>query len=706
MVTLSGPPGGAAVKLGIWNLKDYNGNPVLAAYTNQTYQGNLWGAVVVNGWWTNYTSNFEVWWVGAGTIALQETTFSHYASARPDAGDSYDTNPLWFEDISGNYITAVSTDETFLLVDTSGGTIGLQLFQSWVQSTGDSINPQGTQIAANLPIQQSVIPASAQFTVTSGSLLILLLVSGSATNCNLQNADMSFGGLITSVAGCNLTGSKLQGADFTMLTDLSLAGTNLIGATIDSTTKLGAVQNINQALWTSANLTGADFSGIDPAPAGTQNVNFGPNASRGELGGATLNGTILAPSTGGFDFTGANFDTCAMTGAVLTNAILKNASFTGGVYAPDCDFSNADLTGADLTGANLTGSNLTNANLTGAKMHGTNFSNVNLTGAQFDAEPDFTRSSDDPAGLTIFAGATLSASVLGSDWSFLDLSGATITDIPDKIHKLNAQSAVLPSLIDLSDMDLKHANFSSATVINAQFNGSDLEGAIFTSAQANGCNFIGANLSLSNFTNAFLVAPDSDPTDPAVADPANFTNAFLINAVFDGATCDGVDFSNAYFCSANYKGSSGPATANGDASFNLAQFPGAILIGTQFQSAKMTGASFYQANLACAELPNANLDTFDPSSNNAVATNMKGTDLTGTQFGDSEGGKNASDLASMDGVNMTGAVVATESGTYTYSFADFHKKNVTISLPYQPTLLGTTTANTKCPPDGADGPCS
>lgn len=85
---------------------------------------------------------------------------------------------------------------------------------------------------------------------------------------------------------------------------------------------------------------------------------------------------------------------------------------------------------------------------------------------------------------------------------------------------------------------------------------------------------------------------------------------------------------------------------------------------------------------------------------------MYGADLTGTQFGDANGVGQGTDLAQMDGVDMTKAIVATTSGTYTYTFNDYYGNPVAISQPYNATLLGSTTKNTKCPPDGTKGPCS
>src|ERR1035441_10097508 len=104
------------------------------------------------------------------------------------------------------------------------------------------------------------------------------------------------------------------------------------------------------------------------------------------------------------------------------------------------DLTNANLAGAILTGAVLSGCVLTGANFAGASLGGANFSGCDLTAATFDSPANFTCS---PVQVTNFENATLPYSVLGSVWDNMNLTNATVVNLPGNLTQLSAVNSIL-----------------------------------------------------------------------------------------------------------------------------------------------------------------------------------------------------------------------------------------------------------------------
>ena len=95
--------------------------------------------------------------------------------------------------------------------------------------------------------------------------------------------------------------------------------------------------------------------------------------------------------------------------------------------SPGWTWHGASLQGATLTGAKLGGATMAGVNLTGAGLAATDFTGCDLSTTTFSSP--FIRSTDSNTP-TIFAQCTLPYTVIGLDWSCLDLTGATITGMP------------------------------------------------------------------------------------------------------------------------------------------------------------------------------------------------------------------------------------------------------------------------------------
>ena len=232
--------------------------------------------------------------------------------------------------------------------------------------------------------------------------------------------------------------------------------------------------------------------------------------------------------------------------ATFTRCLLADATLTG------ADLSGTDLStigamqGAILTRANLRRATLTGVNLTGANIKGTDFTGCDLTtlvlGSPFDRPTD-------PDTPTIFADCTLPYGMLGLDWSCLDLSGATITGLPNDLTGLKAYG-LRRRKGDFIGFVLDGADFSSATLDNAMFTEAKLRAhgttpATFDGSRLMGASFTEAVLDRTRFTDAALGGVSQS------AAAADFSYAFLSNCSFGGANLYGVLFVGATLLSGN-----------------------------------------------------------------------------------------------------------------------------------------------------------
>jgi uncharacterized protein YjbI with pentapeptide repeats len=472
---------------------------------------------------------------------------------------------------------------------------------------------------------------------------------------------------------------------------LQLGGKDLTGCilkdmrncTLDGAT-LSGIATLVEADFTSASLKKAVLSGLDLSHALTWKQ-------------ADFTGTNLSTitSAAGAHLEGAIFNAATLGPVSYAGAHLAAAKFTvaGGIPA---NLTGTIFTGADLTGADFTGATLAGTDFRGAILHGTMFDGCDLTHALFDDEPNFTRAA---TGRTTFHAAVVPFSILGTNWTYLDLTLATITGLPDAIPKLVADQALLPDDFDLRNKDFtcaggSGASFRGTRMYGIQLQGANLQGAQLQGALLKSAKLDGANLTLADLTAAWLIVETATPSTPkGKLEAASLIQTFLFNTVLDQAHCDGVDFTGAMFATSLL--STQPASAEkafmNDAKFNDAwilatNFNGAQLAGANFANAHLIGATFQNSGSVQTQLTPSNRDGSDASSAHA---DIRGTDFTG---------------ANMDGIDMVGAIVGASGGFFETKFTGYDHVSIPVAFNYGPTLFGNTTSNTKCP-DGNSGPC-
>jgi uncharacterized protein YjbI with pentapeptide repeats len=389
-------------------------------------------------------------------------------------------------------------------------------------------------------------------------------------------------------------------------------------------------------------LAHVDLSGVDLTGANLQNANLtGAKLIGAKLGGVVLSDAILI----GADLTHATLDRANLQHANLTGAKLIGAKL-GGVVLSD-----AILIGADLTHATLDG-----ADLSGAKLEGATLS-TDLTKAIIKAPLIF---STDPNHLTSFKNAKLNYSLIGLNWSCLDLTGASVVGMPADLTNLKA--AHMTALgIDLSGKKLVNAVFTNATLTD-----SILTGAILDGADIGGAKLGGATLS-TDLTKVICSAPAAFSTDPnhltsfkdAKLNYAliglNWSYLELTGAFIVGMPADLTKLRATYMTALGID-LSGKKLIDADFSYSRlanAKFNGAFLTGAVLTGADLTGAKL----LSLTRLGGAHLDM----------ANLSGADLTGAQLMETKGvsasltytflTKAVFDEANLEGVDFSGATL-------------------------------------------------
>lgn len=402
-----------------------------------------------------------------------------------------------------------------------------------------------------------------------------------------------------------------------------------------------------------ASLNGEDYSNLQ-----MPNANFAfADLTNTKLAGSNLSGAVF---TNVLPLTGTTLNGCNLTGANFASVDISNMDFSG------ANFTNADLrkvtslkgakfTGANLSGANFSGLDLTGVDLGGANLQGTLFTGCDLTVATFSTPPVFSTSH---LALTGLASAKLNYSLIELEWSYLDLTHATIVGLPTKLDGLSAVWTNLTGQV-LKDMSITGANFSNATLQNVVFAQSNLSRSQFISAQLQG-----------------------DTTIPS----ATLTSCMLMDVDFTGANLTNVDLSNAYFYGAN-------ASLKG-ATILLSIFAGTYLTGVDFSgvlNSDFQGVTFTNACLVNALFKNCNIDDYLGRPTTFAGACLHGADFTG---------------ASVTGCDLYNAGVAATAGTIMLTLPI---NGVPVPLPtnYQPTLgLTVATNNTTVCPNGQRGPCT
>jgi len=185
---------------------------------------------------------------------------------------------------------------------------------------------------------------------------------------------------------------------------------------------------------------------------------------------------------------GLDFAWLDLTGVKLANCTLKNAVF-----------DNCAVKGLDISGSTLAGASLNQLDLTGV---------VADPPAHFHTAPLKPPAPDNRR--TTFLGSRLDQSLLGSDWSMLDLTGATVLNLPTPLSTpekpLQANYSLLAGLNqnNLSGLTLKSAVFDNAVLDGVNLNDSDLTGASFIQASMHGAVLSNATLKGANMAGAQL----------------------------------------------------------------------------------------------------------------------------------------------------------------------------------------------------------
>jgi uncharacterized protein YjbI with pentapeptide repeats len=174
--------------------------------------------------------------------------------------------------------------------------------------------------------------------------------------------------------------------------------------------------------------------------------------------------------------------------------------------------------------------------------------------------------------------------------------------------------------LDLSGMDLRRVKLQAARLNNTNLKGANLEGVVLDQAWALKSDWSGANLKKSSlFATQFGGSKLDGANFSEARVAADFTNASVTNAVFDGADL-----------SADEK--------NQSMGLMRGAFKSAKLDGSSFRGANMARVMMEFASLRGADLSNATLRGgefagADFTDANVAGTNFEGADLNAARIG-------------------------------------------------------------------------
>ena len=321
------------------------------------------------------------------------------------------------------------------------------------------------------------------------------------------------------------------------------------------------------------------------------------------------------------------------------------------------DFSQADLEGADFDQADLvravfTGANLLNTDFTGADLGGAGFSGATtiLTGVNFADADLYSTSYSSTSGADFSGNTTFDISMLddvadarglqfvGSDLSSVDFtdvaSTGNIRTYEDNLSYANFSSATLTNA-NFTDVILSSANFSSATLTNTIFTGANLNNASFdfaddlTLAQlVSAASIQGVGLSNLDLTSwNFATLPTLNLSS------ASFENSILTTASFAGVNLDYADFT-------------------GTTDLTIGQLDGASSVHGITLDGLTVGWDF--TNVADADLGAASF-----VGSTVSGANFTGVDLDNANFGNSTGLSLAqlNSASSVSGISLSGLTV-------------------------------------------------
>ncbi|YAF96610.1 MAG: pentapeptide repeat-containing protein [Nodularia sp. CChRGM 3473] len=205
--------------------------------------------------------------------------------------------------------------------------------------------------------------------------------------------------------------------------------------------------------------------------------------------------------------------------------------------------------------------------------------------------------------------------------------------------------------VDLAGIDLKSANLNQASFKNSRFRGTGADGRWDTYDDAI-ADLSQAQMKQANFTDANLsrVIMNRSDLSRATLNRANLSHARLIEADLSSTQLVGADLRGAVLEKASFTGAD-----LGDAKFNeanlyAARLSRAIAIGTQLSFANLTNTDWRGADLSGAYLDRANLSNANLSATRLTGAILRSAKLENTNL------QNA-DLSFVDlrGANVTGA---------------------------------------------------
>jgi uncharacterized protein YjbI with pentapeptide repeats len=524
---------------------------------------------------------------------------------------------------SDNWECTVDSEETFQLIPMGDGTVVIYSHSQGRPDSGSSSPAPGvcegylnlvTDNAWNQYPRTQWLAGGFGYDPSVGCQFIPIAPANGPIWADLININQSAKGvLVGNLAGLDLSGWPLADLDLTNMAqrsalgmedgqDISLERTNFTGAHMQKAIMSGR-SDLGGATFTHADLTDAQLIGCDLRAVDLRNVT---------LTGAKLHGVNLAGNT--------KLQGCVLKGADLAGAILDGTDFNG-----------ADLTGAKLVGASMDG-----CKFDGALLAGTNLSSSKLTTADLTG---FVHSTD-ASQLTDLSNSQIDFANLGLDWSYIDLTGASISGVPSDLTKLNATAAVLPVGHVFDGNKLDGALFVGATLLKASFAGAHLTGVKFGGAHMIGCAFNKAVLDTCTFNGTALGGTDG-------SDGAVFSGAYLVNCDFTG-NMYGVSMANATLVGNN--------TFTG-ANLQETDFTGAYMADVNLPGADLRGARLDRSFMVGADLTGADLT---PARNGSIRSSLTFACLQGAIF----------DSVKLAGADLTNAAITADAGSVMQQYYD------------------------------------
>ncbi len=345
---------------------------------------------------------------------------------------------------------------------------------------------------------------------------------------------------------------------------------------------------------------------------------------------------------------GANFSNANLTGAIFANQDLTGANFQGANLGPssngNVDFTNATLTNTCFIGATMNATDFTFANINCA-----DFSYTSLIQAQFGPTQNIV---NNPNCRTKFIASNLDVHAITTDhWGSVDFTNASFQNLSPSTFSLvgkDISGAMLGgtdfSNIQMTGANLTQVDFSKTTLTHADLSATALNGAKFVGASAayitlDCAQFYGLSSQAKSCGTPVgptcpTVPVSRAPTASADLTQANFQGASLVNTVFDSATLAGANLSGANAQQASFRNASLEANGN----INVTGVLGTGFVGANFQNAHVNYVQFNNTTLAGA--------CFDQK-----------TTLNGTSFNGSIMPNVTFDSAVLEGVSFSAAIL-------------------------------------------------